>query len=97
MRGSSNVDVKASKSSFRHYGALQGLDKQQTVDAYGIDQVNLWRRSYDIPPPECGIDSPHYPGNDPRYAKIPEAQAIRSESLKANACSTAFTFKLSFS
>ena len=35
----------------RHYGALQGLDKQETVDKYGIEQVNIWRRSYDIPPP----------------------------------------------
>ena len=46
----------------RHYGALQGLDKQETVDKYGKEQVNVWRRSYDIPPPECALDSPHYPG-----------------------------------
>jgi len=66
----------------RHYGALQGLDKQQTVDAYGIDQVNLWRRSYDIPPPESALDSPHYPANDPKYAALPDASIIRAESLK---------------
>jgi 2,3-bisphosphoglycerate-dependent phosphoglycerate mutase len=41
---------------------LQGLDKQETVKKYGIDQVNIWRRSYDIPPPECSVDSVHYPG-----------------------------------
>jgi len=52
----------------RHYGALQGLDKQQTVDEYGKDQVLVWRRSYDIPPPVVKTDSEHHPNNDPRYA-----------------------------
>ena len=41
----------------RHYGALQGLDKQETVDKYGKDQVLIWRRSYDIPPPDCDKSS----------------------------------------
>jgi len=66
----------------RHYGALQGLDKQETVAKYGKDQVNVWRRSYDIPPPECDITSEHYPKNDPKYASIAEASVIRTESLK---------------
>jgi len=66
----------------RHYGGLQGLDKQQTVDKFGKDQVLVWRRSYDIPPPECDLNSPHYPGNDAKYAHIPEASKIRTESLK---------------
>jgi 2,3-bisphosphoglycerate-dependent phosphoglycerate mutase len=66
----------------RHYGALQGLDKKETVKKYGIDQVNIWRRSYDIPPPECETDSEHFPGNDPKYAGIPEASKVRTESLK---------------
>lgn len=52
----------------RHYGALQGLDKQETVDKYGKDQVLIWRRSYDIPPPVVDKSSPHHPANDPRYA-----------------------------
>lgn len=65
----------------RHYGALQGLDKQETVDKYGIEQVNIWRRSYDIPPPECDVDSPHYPKNDPKY-KDAEFHP-RTESLKS--------------
>lgn len=65
----------------RHYGALQGLDKQQTVAKYGKDQVNIWRRSYDIPPPECDVDSLMYPANDPKYAHIPAAAKIRTESL----------------
>jgi 2,3-bisphosphoglycerate-dependent phosphoglycerate mutase len=51
----------------RHYGALQGLDKQETVDKYGKDQVLEWRRSYDIPPPVVDDSSEHYPGNDERY------------------------------
>ena len=46
----------------RHYGGLQGLDKQATVDKYGKDQVNLWRRSYDIPPPDCSKTSEYFPG-----------------------------------
>ena len=66
----------------RHYGALQGLDKQETVTKYGKDQVNIWRRSYDIPPPEIDLKSPHYPGNDVKYQGIKEATAIRTESLK---------------
>jgi len=52
----------------RHYGALQGLDKQQTVDKHGKEQVLVWRRSYDIPPPTVDRSSEHHPGNDPRYA-----------------------------
>jgi 2,3-bisphosphoglycerate-dependent phosphoglycerate mutase len=52
----------------RHYGALQGLDKQETVDKYGKDQVLVWRRSYDVPPPTVNTTSPHHPKNDPRYA-----------------------------
>ena len=65
----------------RHYGALQGLDKQQTVDKFGIDQVNIWRRSYDVPPPACEDDSEHAPCNDPKYSSNPAASKIRTESL----------------
>ena len=66
----------------RHYGALQGLDKKETVAKYGTEQVNIWRRSYDIPPPPCETSSSHYPGNDSKYASNAQASAIRSESLK---------------
>jgi len=59
---------KAWQLNERHYGALQGLDKQETVDKYGKDQVLIWRRSYDIPPPVVDKSSPHHPANDPRYA-----------------------------
>ena len=65
----------------RHYGALQGLDKKQTVEKFGDEQVLVWRRSYDIPPPPCDDDSEHAPSNDPRYSSIPAAAAIRTESL----------------
>eukprot|EP00979_Chaetoceros_neogracilis_P012939 scaffold3559_cov284-Chaetoceros_neogracile.AAC.37 len=59
---------KAYELNERHYGSLQGLDKQETVDKYGKDQVLIWRRSYDIPPPTVDTSSPHHPANDPRYA-----------------------------
>jgi len=51
----------------RHYGGLQGLDKKQTAERYGLDQVKIWRRSYDIPPPPADIDSPEHPATDRRY------------------------------
>ena len=59
---------KAWELNERHYGSLQGLDKQETVDKYGKDQVLVWRRSYDIPPPTVDKTSEHHPANDPRYA-----------------------------
>lgn len=59
---------KAWELNERHYGALQGLDKQETVNKYGKDQVLIWRRSYDIPPPVVDTTSEHHPANDPRYA-----------------------------
>ena len=58
---------KAWELNERHYGALQGLDKQETVDKYGKDQVLIWRRSYDVPPPVVDKTSEHHPANDPRY------------------------------
>jgi 2,3-bisphosphoglycerate-dependent phosphoglycerate mutase len=54
----------------RHYGALQGLDKKQTAEEHGLDQVKLWRRSYDVPPPPLAVDSPEHPRNDARYARL---------------------------
>jgi 2,3-bisphosphoglycerate-dependent phosphoglycerate mutase len=68
--------------STSHYGALQGLDKQQTVEKYGKDQVKIWRRSYDVPPPDCDPTSPMLPANDPKYAHLPETHHIKTESLK---------------
>uniref|UniRef100_A0A7S2JUX7 Phosphoglycerate mutase n=1 Tax=Leptocylindrus danicus TaxID=163516 RepID=A0A7S2JUX7_9STRA len=66
----------------RHYGALQGLNKQETVDEYGKDQVLIWRRSYDIPPPPItDKSSEHYPGNDKRYKDVAEEDLPMAESL----------------
>mmetsp|Transcript_20307 Transcript_20307/g.30014 ORF Transcript_20307/g.30014 Transcript_20307/m.30014 type:complete len:302 (-) Transcript_20307:18-923(-) len=66
----------------RHYGALQGLNKQETVDKHGKEKVLIWRRSYDIPPPELTEESEHYPGNDPRYVSVDKALLPKTESLK---------------
>ena len=66
----------------RHYGALQGLNKAETAAQHGDDQVKIWRRSYDIPPPPLAPDDPRYPGRDPRYAGLPAAALPLTESLK---------------
>jgi 2,3-bisphosphoglycerate-dependent phosphoglycerate mutase len=66
----------------RHYGALQGLDKAQTVAEHGEAQVKIWRRSYDIPPPPLRFDDPRHPRFDPRYADLDPALLPASESLK---------------
>jgi 2,3-bisphosphoglycerate-dependent phosphoglycerate mutase len=66
----------------RHYGALQGLDKAQTVERHGEAQVKIWRRSYDIPPPPLAADDERHPRFDPRYADVPAAELPAAESLK---------------
>ncbi|MDC7125914.1 MAG: 2,3-diphosphoglycerate-dependent phosphoglycerate mutase [Spirochaetales bacterium] len=66
----------------RHYGALQGLNKSDTAAKYGEEQVLTWRRSFDILPPELTIDSPHYPGNDPKYKNLSKSELPLNESLK---------------
>jgi 2,3-bisphosphoglycerate-dependent phosphoglycerate mutase len=66
----------------RHYGALQGLDKAQTVARHGSDQVKIWRRSYDIPPPPLPTSDPGHPRFDRRYADVPTAELPASESLQ---------------
>ena len=66
----------------RHYGALQGLDKAETVARHGADQVKVWRRSSDIPPPPLSRDDPQHPRFDRRYAGVPAAELPDSESLK---------------
>lgn len=54
----------------RHYGGLQGLDKSETAAKYGEDQVKIWRRSYDVPPPPLDESDERYLGNDPRYLSV---------------------------
>ena len=66
----------------RHYGALQGLDKAQTVERHGAEQVKIWRRSYDIPPPPLASDDRQHPRYDRRYAGVPAAELPAAESLK---------------
>ena len=62
----------------RHYGSLQGLNKAETAAKYGDDQVHIWRRSYDIPPPELDADDERHPSHDPRYAGIDNLPATES-------------------
>ena len=62
----------------RHYGALQGLNKAETAAKYGDEQVHIWRRSYDIPPPELDADDDRHPGHDSRYAGIDALPATES-------------------
>jgi 2,3-bisphosphoglycerate-dependent phosphoglycerate mutase len=66
----------------RHYGALQGLNKAETAAKFGEEQVLLWRRSYDVPPPALERGDPRYPGGDPRYAGLAESEVPLTECLK---------------
>jgi 2,3-bisphosphoglycerate-dependent phosphoglycerate mutase len=66
----------------RHYGALQGLNKAETAAKFGEDQVKIWRRSYDIPPPALTPDDERYPGHDPRYRGLTAAELPLTECLK---------------
>ena len=66
----------------RHYGALQGLNKAETAAKHGEDQVLIWRRSYDIPPPALDIDDERHPAKDRRYANLPAENLPLSECLK---------------
>jgi len=66
----------------RHYGALQGLNKSETAAKFGEDQVKIWRRSYDIPPPPLETSDPRWPGHDARYKDLSEAELPVTECLK---------------
>ena len=66
----------------RHYGALQGLDKAETAARYGMEQTQLWRRSFDVPPPALTPDDPRHPGKDPRYAGLRPVELPLTECLK---------------
>jgi 2,3-bisphosphoglycerate-dependent phosphoglycerate mutase len=66
----------------RHYGALQGLNKSETAAKYGDDQVKIWRRSYDVPPPVLTPDDPRFPGHDPRYKSLSKEELPLTECLK---------------
>lgn len=66
----------------RMYGALQGLDKAETAQRHGEDQVKIWRRSYDVPPPPMPADDPGHPSKDPRYQTLKPEEIPSSECLK---------------
>ena len=66
----------------RHYGALQGLNKKETAEKFGMEQVHIWRRSYDTPPPALDETDERFPGRDPRYANLRPGEVPRTESLK---------------
>jgi 2,3-bisphosphoglycerate-dependent phosphoglycerate mutase len=66
----------------RHYGALQGLNKAETAERHGMDQVMLWRRSYDIRPPALSSDDPRFPGHEPRYRGLKAEELPLTECLK---------------
>jgi 2,3-bisphosphoglycerate-dependent phosphoglycerate mutase len=66
----------------RHYGALQGLNKAETAAEHGEEQVKIWRRSYDIPPPPLTPDDPRHPSRDRRYAGLSASELPVTESLK---------------
>lgn len=74
--------TKSWKLNERHYGALQGLNKAQTAAKYGDEQVLVWRRSYDTPPPALEESDPRYPGSDPRYAGLTRDELPKTECLK---------------
>jgi 2,3-bisphosphoglycerate-dependent phosphoglycerate mutase len=66
----------------RHYGALQGLNKAETAAKHGDAQTKIWRRSYDIPPPELAADDERHPAHDPRYAGLDPKDLPSTECLK---------------
>ncbi len=66
----------------RHYGALQGLDKKETSEQHGAEQVLLWRRSYDVPPPPLDAADERHPSHDPRYKDLPPDLLPATECLK---------------
>ncbi len=80
--GEENIQVKKSwKLNERHYGALQGLNKDETKKKYGEEQVLLWRRSVDLRPPELDESDPRYPGNDPKYKELKPEELPKTENL----------------
>ncbi len=74
--------VKNWRLNERHYGALQGLNKAETAERHGGDQVHLWRRSYDVPPPGLDEDDERFPGRDPRYRDLEKKELPHTECLK---------------
>lgn len=80
--GEKDIPIKKSwRLNERHYGALQGLNKDETRQKYGAEQVLLWRRSSDVKPPELSEDDERYPGNDPKYKHLTRDELPKTENL----------------
>ena len=80
--GEENIEVKRSwKLNERHYGALQGLNKDETREKYGVEKVLLWRRSTNVRPPELKVTDERYPGNDLKYKNLTEEELTKTENL----------------
>ena len=80
--GEQDIPVKKSwRLNERHYGALQGLNKDETKEKYGEEQVLLWRRSTDVRPPALSKDDERYPGNDSKYSELKEEELPTTENL----------------
>ena len=80
-----NLDIPVNYSyrlNERHYGALQGLNKDEMKNKFGEEQVHIWRRSYDVRPPELTKDDERYPGNDPKYKDLTPEELPLTECLK---------------
>ncbi len=74
--------IKSWKLNERHYGALQGLNKAEMAKKEGEEQVHIWRRSFDTPPPALTKDDPRYPGHEEKYSELSEEELPAAESLK---------------
>ena len=74
--------IRAWQLNERHYGNLQGLNKAEMAEKFGEEQVHIWRRSYDVPPPPLDINDERHPRFDPRYADLTPEQLPATESLK---------------
>merc|ERR1712203_339314 len=76
------MGYKTWRPNERMYGGLTGMDKKETVQKHGADQVLIWRRSFDLPPPDIDDDSPYHPKLEPKYAGLKEKEIPKTESLK---------------
>jgi 2,3-bisphosphoglycerate-dependent phosphoglycerate mutase len=74
--------LKSWRLNEKHYGMLQGMNKKQTAEKYGDEQVKIWRRSYDIPPAPIAEDDPRHARFDPKYAGLNPAEVPSTEALK---------------
>lgn len=78
----SDIEIRHSwRLNERHYGALQGLNKDETKKKYGEEQVKLWRRSADVRPPALTKEDERYPGHDPKYKDLTEEELPTTENL----------------